>query len=40
MSHPSIYVYTFTIPQNVIDEYAHVNNVAYVQWMQIDGLSL
>ena len=34
MSHPSIYSYTFIIPQNVIDEYGHVNNVAYVQWMQ------
>lgn len=34
MSHPSIYSYTFIVPQNVIDEYGHVNNVAYVQWMQ------
>ena len=34
MSHPSIYTYTFTIPQSVIDENGHVNNVAYVQWMQ------
>ncbi|MGD8405980.1 MAG: thioesterase family protein [Lysobacterales bacterium] len=34
MSHPSIYSYTFIIPQNVIDEYGHVNNVAYVGWMQ------
>jgi len=24
----------FTIPENVIDENGHVNNVAYVQWMQ------
>lgn len=23
-----------TIPENVIDENGHVNNVAYVQWMQ------
>ena len=34
MSHPSIFTYTFIVPQNVIDEYGHVNNVAYVQWMQ------
>ena len=34
MSHPSIYIYTFTIPQSVIDDNGHVNNVAYVQWMQ------
>ncbi|MFL7871181.1 MAG: hypothetical protein AB8I58_20295 [Anaerolineales bacterium] len=34
MSHPSVYSYTFIIPQTVIDEYGHVNNVAYVQWMQ------
>ncbi|HSL42107.1 MAG TPA: thioesterase family protein [Anaerolineales bacterium] len=34
MSHPSVFSYTFTIPQNVIDENGHVNNVAYVQWMQ------
>ena len=34
MSHPSIYAYTFTIPQSVIDDNGHVNNVAYVQWMQ------
>jgi acyl-CoA thioester hydrolase len=25
---------TFTIPANAIDENGHVNNVAYVQWMQ------
>ena len=34
MSHPSIFNYTFTIPQSVIDENGHVNNVAYLQWMQ------
>ena len=34
MSHPSIFSYTFTIPQSVIDENGHVNNVAFVQWMQ------
>jgi acyl-CoA thioester hydrolase len=30
----SIYSKTFIIPQTVIDENGHVNNVAYVQWMQ------
>jgi len=34
MSYPSIFTYTFTVPQSVIDENGHVNNVAYVQWMQ------
>jgi acyl-CoA thioester hydrolase len=34
MSHPSSFTYTFTVPQSVIDENGHVNNVAYVQWMQ------
>jgi acyl-CoA thioester hydrolase len=29
-----IYSYRFTIPADVIDGYGHVNNVAYVQWMQ------
>ena len=29
-----IFSYSFTIPENVIDENGHVNNVAYVQWMQ------
>ena len=29
-----IYSKTFTIPQTAIDENGHVNNVAYVQWMQ------
>ena len=28
------YSKTFTIPQTAIDENGHVNNVAYVQWMQ------
>ncbi len=28
------YSKTITIPQNAIDENGHVNNVAYVQWMQ------
>lgn len=34
MSHPAIFTYSFTVPQSVIDENGHVNNVAYVQWMQ------
>lgn len=29
-----IYSKTITIPKSVIDENGHVNNVAYVQWMQ------
>jgi len=28
------YSKTITIPKNTIDENGHVNNVAYVQWMQ------
>lgn len=28
------YSKTITIPESVIDENGHVNNVAYVQWMQ------
>ena len=34
MSNPAIFTYTFPVPQSVIDENGHVNNVAYVQWMQ------
>jgi acyl-CoA thioester hydrolase len=34
MSNSAIFTYTFAVPQNVIDENGHVNNVAYVQWMQ------
>lgn len=30
----NIYSKIFIIPANVIDENGHVNNVAYVQWMQ------
>ena len=30
----SIYSKTFIIPKSAIDENGHVNNVAYVQWMQ------
>lgn len=29
-----IYRYRFTIPEDAIDGNGHVNNVAYVQWMQ------
>ncbi len=29
-----IYTKTIIVPQSVIDENGHVNNVAYVQWMQ------
>ena len=34
MTPPSIFTYTFSVPQSAIDEYGHVNNVIYVQWMQ------
>ena len=34
MSNHPIFSYTFTVPQSVIDENGHVNNVAFVQWMQ------
>lgn len=34
MSVSPIYTKTFIISHNVIDENGHVNNVAYVQWMQ------
>ena len=34
MSYPAIFTYTFTVPESAIDEYGHVNNVIYVQWMQ------
>ncbi len=29
-----IYTKSITIPKTAIDENGHVNNVAYVQWMQ------
>jgi acyl-CoA thioester hydrolase len=29
-----IYTYSFSIPDDVIDENGHVNNVHFVQWMQ------
>ena len=34
MSISPTYLKTFIIPQSAIDENGHVNNVAYVQWMQ------
>ena len=34
MSNPSIFSYTLTVPQSAIDDYGHVNNVTYLQWMQ------
>jgi len=34
MSASPIFTYSFTIPESAIDENGHVNNVAYVQWMQ------
>jgi acyl-CoA thioester hydrolase len=30
----SISTYSLTVPQSAIDEYGHVNNVIYVQWIQ------
>lgn len=30
----SIFTCSFIVPQSAIDEYGHVNNVIYVQWMQ------
>jgi len=34
MSATPIFIHSFTIPESAIDENGHVNNVAYVQWMQ------
>ncbi|HLO28969.1 MAG TPA: acyl-CoA thioesterase [Anaerolineales bacterium] len=34
MALSSVYSKAFSIPQTAIDENGHVNNVAYVQWMQ------
>jgi acyl-CoA thioester hydrolase len=34
MPPPTIYIKTITISKDSIDENGHVNNVAYVQWMQ------
>ena len=30
----SIFTYSFSVPQFAIDNYGHVNNVIYLQWMQ------
>jgi len=29
-----IFTYNLTVPRSAIDEYGHVNNVIYLQWMQ------
>lgn len=35
MTYPDhVYIHSFIIPDSAIDENGHVNNVAYVQWMQ------
>jgi acyl-CoA thioester hydrolase len=34
MPPPVTFTYTFSVPESAIDEYGHVNNVVYVQWMQ------
>jgi len=34
MSASPVFSYCLVIPESVIDENGHVNNVAYVQWMQ------
>ena len=34
MTNSPVFSYSFTIPKSAIDENGHVNNVAYVQWMQ------
>jgi acyl-CoA thioester hydrolase len=34
MPNPAVYSRTFVIPATSIDENGHVNNVAFVQWMQ------
>ena len=34
MPYSPVFTYSFTVPESVIDENGHVNNVAYVQWMQ------
>ncbi len=33
----AIYAYEITVPASAIDENGHLNNVAYVQWMQDVG---
>jgi len=34
VSHAAVFTHTFAVPSSAIDEYGHVNNVMYVQWMQ------
>lgn len=34
MPNSPVFTYTFVVPQSAIDDYGHVNNVIYVQWMQ------
>jgi len=34
MSDLSVYTHQFIVPDEALDENGHVNNVAYVQWMQ------
>ena len=34
MDSSPIFSYSFIVPEDAIDENGHVNNVAYVQWMQ------
>lgn len=34
MPHGAVFAHTFEVPASAIDEYGHVNNVVYVQWMQ------
>lgn len=29
-----VFYHDLTVPENTIDQYGHVNNVVYVQWMQ------
>jgi acyl-CoA thioester hydrolase len=34
VSHAAVFTHAFAVPSSAIDEYGHVNNVMYVQWMQ------
>ncbi len=31
---PGIHRYDFSVPEDVVDENGHVNNVVYLQWLQ------
>lgn len=35
---PAIFGFDLTVPPEAIDENGHVNNVAYVQWMQVAAM--